>query len=154
MRIFFLLSFLIFPLFTSNSQVAIGYNNDGNTLCFSIKYPKKIWGELRVNTKAYNQATFSYKDRGVTQAYALIRLFSSENVNFYAGGGLGADLLSKYRDNWLSINIPVGLTINPIPRIPSLFFIGEYNPMIITIDENPVIHSFSLGFRINIEKNN
>jgi hypothetical protein len=136
----------------SFSQFAVGYNNDGNSICISSNPLKNLIFEMRVNTTPFNQATFTYKDRGITQAYFLINVFSSDNSNLYAGGGIGADLLSNYRNHWVSVNIPIGLKINPFSKMPQLFLTGEYNPMIITSDDNPIIHSISIGFRFLLEK--
>jgi hypothetical protein len=63
---------------------------------------------------------------------------------------LGANLLSEENDKWLSINIPVGIRINPFNKLPDLFIFGEYDPMIITSDDIPIIHSVSLGFRYRL----
>lgn len=111
-----------------------------------------LWGEFRVNTKSYNQAGWSYNDRGITQIYLLAKIFSSTNVCLYTGGGLGVNLLSEGNDKWLSLNIPVGLRMNPFSKLPNLFLIGEYDPMIITSEGIPVIHSISLGFRYRMSK--
>ena len=133
-------------------QLAAGYNMDGNTLCLSTNPLHKLWGEFRVNTKAYNQASWSYSDRGITQAYMLITIFSSKNVSLYSGGGLGVNSLSEGNDKWLSVNIPLGLRMNPFTTLPNLFLIGEYDPMIITSDDIPIIHCISLGFRYILSK--
>jgi len=131
----------------SNAQLAAGYNSDGNTLSISTNPLHKLWGEFRVNTKAYNQAGWSYNDRGITQAYILTPVFTSKNASLYAGGGLGVNFLSEGEDKWLSINIPVGIRVNPFTSLPDLFITGEYNPMMVTSDGIPVIHTVSLGFR-------
>ena len=138
--------------FSASGQLAVGYNTDGNTLSLSTNPLNKLWGELRVNTKSYNQAVWSYNDRGITQAYLLVQIFSTSNVVLYAGGGIGVNSLSEGNDKWLSINIPLGLRMNPFTKMPNLFLIGEYDPMIITSAGTPVIHSVSLGFRYRLEK--
>ena len=146
----FLTFTLLFALTLSvTGQLAIGYNTDGNTLSLSTDPLKKLWGEFRVNTKSYNQAGWSYSDRGITQAYLLTSVFSATNAILYAGGGLGANLLSE-NDKWLSINIPLGIRSNPFTKLPDLFISGEYCPMIITSEGIPVIHSVSLGLRYRL----
>ena len=133
------------------SQLAVGYNTDGNTISLSTNPLNKLWGEFRINTKSYNQAGWSYSDRGITQAYLLTNVFSATNAILYAGGGLGVNLLSE-SDKWLSINIPLGIRFNPIAKLPDLFISGEYCPMIITSEGIPVIHSVSLGLRYRLIK--
>jgi hypothetical protein len=138
--------------FNAYGQLAIGYNTDGNTLCLSTNPLQKFCGEFRVNTKAYNQADWSYSDRGITQAYLLVTIFSSKNVTLYSGGGLGVNFLSEGSDKWLSVNIPLGLKMNPFSALPDLFIAGEYDPMIITKDDIPIIHCVSIGFRYILSK--
>jgi hypothetical protein len=147
--ILILISVLALPTY---GQIAIGYNTDGNTLCLSTNPMNRFYGELRANTKAYNQAGWSYSDRGITQAYLMVTLFSSKNVSLYSGCGLGANLLSEGKDKWLSVNVPVGIRINPFASLPDLFIIGEYDPMIIALDDIPVIHCMSLGFKYILRK--
>ena len=130
-----------------SAQLAAGYGTDGNTLSLSTDPLHVICGEFRANTKSYNQSDWSHSDVGITQAYLLVRIFSATNVSLYAGGGLGSNLLSKGSDKWLSVNIPLGLRINPFSKFPDLFITGEYNPMIIAEKGIPIIHSVSLGFR-------
>jgi len=141
--------FLFALTLSATGQLAIGYNTDGNTLSISTDPLNKFWGEFRVNTKSYNQAGWSYSDRGITQAYLLTRLFSATNAILYAGGGLGVNFLSE-DDKWLSINIPLGIRFNPFAKLPDLFITGEYCPMIITTEGIPVIHSVSLGLRYRL----
>ena len=145
-------SLLFFLVLSTSGQLAVGYNTDGNTLSLSTDPLKKFQGEIRINTKYYNQASWSYNDRGVTQAYMLMKVFSAASVDLYAGGGLGMNLLSEESEKWLSINIPVGLRLNPFSKFPDLFIIGEYNPMIIAASGVPLIHSVSLGFRYILKK--
>ena len=57
------------------------------------------------------------------------------------------NLLSEGNDKWLSVNVPIGLKMNPFKTLPELFLIGEYDPMIITSEDMPIIHCMSLGFR-------
>jgi len=147
-----ILIFLFLLTFSTYGQLAIGYNTDGNTLCLSTNPLKKFCGEFRVNTKAYNQADWSYSDRGITQAYLLVTIFSSKNVTLYSGGGLGVNFLSEGSDKWLSVNIPLGLKMNPFSTLPDLFIVGEYDPMIITKDDIPIIHCVSIGFRYILSK--
>jgi hypothetical protein len=144
-----IISIIIFLLATSYSfcQLTVGYNMDGNTLIISSNPTKKAWCEFRVSSKDYNQASWSYSDRGITQAYAMISLFSSKNAVLYGGGGVGANLFSSGSDKWVSVNIPVGLRLNPFEKFPNLYLTGEYNPMILLADKVTAIHSVSLGFR-------
>ena len=136
----------------SFAQVAVGYNTDGNTLILSTNPENRVWGEFRVNTKAYNQAPWSYSDRGITQGYFLAELFSAGNIALYAGGGLGVNLLSKDDDKWVSVNIPAGLKMNPFGKLPGLYLFGEYDPMIVVAEGVPVIHCISAGFRFILRK--
>ena len=133
-------------------QLAVGYNTDGNTLCISTNPLHRFSGEFRVNTKEYNQSSWSYSDRGITQAYMIFNLFTSQNASLYCGAGLGVNLLSEESNKWFSINIPVGLKMNPFSKLPNLFLTGEYVPIIITAEGIPIIHSVSLGFRYILSK--
>jgi len=139
-------------IFSAYSQLAVGYNTDGNTLSLSTNPQQKLWGEFRVNTKAHNQAAWSYSDRGVTQAYLLGRIYSSKNVILYSGGGFGVNALSKDEDKWVSVNIPLGIKISPFGTLPDLYLLGEYDPMFIIADNMPVINCISLGFRYVLNK--
>jgi len=145
--------FLFSLTLSAASQLAVGYNTDGNTLSLSTDPLNKLWGEFRVNTKSYNQAGWSYSDRGITQAYLLTSVFSATDAILYVGGGLGANLLSE-NDKWLSINIPLGIRFNPFAKLPDLFISGEYCPMIITSEGIPVIHSVSIGLRYRLSRGN
>jgi hypothetical protein len=138
--------------FSVNSQIAVGYLTDGNTLSLSSNPSHILWGEFRVNTKSYNQSDWSYSDRGITQVYMLSNIFSSGKASLYAGLGFGANLLSKGNDIWISVNIPVGLKMNPFASLPDLYLFGEYTPMIITNEGPPVIHCMSVGFRYILSK--
>jgi hypothetical protein len=144
---------ILFTLTVSSyAQLAVGFNTDGNTLCLSTDLLHKLWGEFRVNTKSYNQAGWSYNDRGITQVYTIVKIFSAKNVNLYSGAGFGINLLSKDEDKWVSVNVPVGIRMNPFNALPDLYLVGEYNPMIIAVDKIPVIHTVSLGFRYILNK--
>jgi hypothetical protein len=147
-----ILLLILLVTFSANCQLAVGYNTDGNTISLSTNPLHKLWGEIRVNTKGYNQAGWSYSERGITQAYIVYTLFSAKSAGLYTGGGLGMNLLSEGSDKWLSINIPVGLKMNPFSKIPDLVIFGEYNPMIIAVEDIPVIHSVSLGFRFVLSR--
>lgn len=147
-----ILIFIVALNFSAYGQIAIGYGTDGNTLCVSTNPVHKLWGEFRVNTKSYNQADWSYNDRGITQAYLLVTIFSSANASLYTGAGLGVNLLSEGNDKWMSVNVPIGLRMNPFSKLPDLYLIGEYDPMVIISDNVPIIHSISLGFRYIISK--
>jgi hypothetical protein len=142
-----LLYFLAAPL---DAQIAVGYNTDGNTLSVSADICDRFTGELRINTKYYNQASWSYNDRGITQLYVLAGLFSTTDATLYAGAGLGINLLSEESGKWVSINIPVGIMINPFSKLPNLFITGEYDPMLIAVEGVPVIHCISAGFRYKL----
>jgi hypothetical protein len=140
-------------IFTASSycQLSVGYSTDGNTLGITTNPLNKLWGEFRVNTKGYNQADWSYNDRGITQAYCMFRIFNSKFVSLYIGGGVGSNLISE-NDKWISGNIPLGIKMNPFVSIPNFYFTGEYNPMIILADGAPIIHSVSIGFRYVLSK--
>jgi hypothetical protein len=148
----FLILFIMMEL-SVRGQIAVGYNTDGNTLCLSYSPINKLWGEFRINTKEYNQASWSYSDLGITQVYCLVSVFSAKDVVLYAGGGLGVNLLSKGSDKWLSVNIPIGLKVNPFNKFPDLYLFGEYDPMFIATKEIPMIHCVSFGFRYVLRKN-
>jgi len=141
-------------VFVAVGQVAIGYQTDGNTLSISTNPLSKFWGEFRVNTKSYSQAEWSYSDKGITQLYGLTRIFTSKIVSLNSGLGVGVNLLSEGSDKWVSVNIPLGLRMNPFPSLPNLYITGEYTPMIIIAEDMPVIHSVSLGFRYLLLKEN
>jgi len=147
-RILILVLFLLTGLTVKTSgQLAIGYNSDGNTLSLSTDPMNKFVGEIRINTKYYNQASWSYNDRGITQVYMLMKVLSVTGADLFAGAGLGMNLLSDESEKWLSLNIPVGIRVSPFAKFPNLFITGEYNPMFITAEGIPIIHSVSLGFR-------
>lgn len=148
----FILLFLFSITQFSYSQLAVGYNTDGNTLSLSLKPFNKMWGEVRVNTTSYNQASWTYSDRGITQAYLMLRILPMSNANLFAGAGLGVNLLSDESPKWMSINIPVGLSLSPFTRFPDLFLTAEYNPMIVPEEGLPVIHTVSLGFRCRLTR--
>ena len=148
-NVFLIFTFLFARILSATGQLAIGYNTDGNTISLSTDPLNRFWGEFRINTKSYNQAGWSYSDRGITQLYLLTSVFSAKNAILYAGGGLGANLLSE-DDKWLSINIPLGIRFNPFVKLPDLFISGEYCPMIITSEGIPVIHGVSLGLRYRL----
>jgi hypothetical protein len=148
-----IISLLLFLIsFSATGQMAVGYGTDGNTLSLSSNPTHKLWGEIRVSTKSYNQADWSYSDRGITQVYMLSNIFTSGKANLYAGLGFGANLLSRGNDIWISVNIPVGLKMNPFASLPDLFLFGEYTPMIIAKEGPPVIHCMSVGFRYILSK--
>jgi hypothetical protein len=152
-KLIFVLSVLFFIMnYSASGQLAIGYSIDGNTLALSTNPLNKLRGEFRVNTKEYNQASWSYSDRGITQAYILVSIFSSGKASLYTGAGTGINLLSESSDKWVSVNIPLGLRMNPFPSLPNLFIFGEYDPMIILKEDTPIIHSVSLGFRYRLGK--
>jgi len=134
-----------------NSQLAVGYNTDGNTLLVSYNPFSRYWCEFRVNTSQYNQASWSYSDRGITQAYFMIKVFNMSNACMYAGTGPGVNLLSD-EEKWISINLPAGISVNPFSKLSNLYFTGEYNPMIVISEGIPVIHTVSLGLRFLLIK--
>ena len=140
---------LFFLTISANAQIGVGYNTDGNTLALSYRpADSRIWGEFRVNTRDYSQSDWLHSDRGITQVYCLASLFTSNGIGFYAGGGVGINLLSTGNEKWFSINVPLGLKLNPFSKFPDLYLFGEYNPMFIAEDNIPIIHSISAGFRI------
>ncbi len=147
-------AFILLFIFTmtqfSYSQLAAGYNTDGNTLSLSLNPFTRLWGEVRVNTTSYYQASWSYSDRGITQAYLMVRILPMTNASLFAGIGAGVNLLSDESPKWMSINIPVGLSLSPFTRFPDMFFTAEYNPMLIPKEGLPVIHTVSLGFRYRL----
>jgi len=132
-------------------QLAAGYSTDGNTLSLSYKPFNKFWGEVRVNTSKYNQSSWLYSDRGITQAYFMARLLSMTNACLYAGAGPGINLLSD-EEKWMSVNIPAGIAVNPFSKLSNLYITGEYNPMIVLSEGVPVIHSVSLGLKFLLVK--
>jgi len=153
-KIFILLALLLTSgFFSMNGQLAVGYNTDGNTFSLSTNPDNKVWGEFRVNTKSYSEATWSYSDRGITQVYALTGIFNARDVILYAGGGVGANLLSN-DEKWLSINIPAGIKVAPFTKFPGILLTGEYNPMFIVEENVPIIHSVSVGIKIILTKGN
>ena len=143
---------LIASALPSYCQLAVGYNTDGNTLCLSYNPLEKLTVEFRANTKPYNQADWEYNDHGITQLYGLVQFFSSEKVSLYAGGGLGSNLLADNSDKWLSVNVPMGIRVNPFASLPNLYIIGEYDPMFVFADDIPMINCMSLGFRYVLRK--
>jgi hypothetical protein len=134
-----------------SGQLAVGYNTDGNTLAVSYNPFSRYWGEFRVNISQYNQASWSYSDRGITQEYFMIKVFNMTNACLYAGAGVGSNLLSD-EEKWFSINIPAGVAVNPFSKLSNLYFTGEYNPMIVISEGVPVIHTVSLGIRFLLVK--
>jgi len=134
-----------------SGQLAAGYSTDGNTLSLSYNPFNKLWGEVRVNTSQYNQASWSYSDRGITQAYFMMKVFSMTNACLYAGAGPGVNLLSD-EEKWISVNIPAGIAVNPFTKLSNLYITGEYNPMIVISEGVPVIHTVSLGLRFLLVK--
>ncbi|HOU95659.1 MAG TPA: hypothetical protein PLN06_03435 [Bacteroidales bacterium] len=135
-----------------SGQLAVGYNSDGNTLSLSTNPINKLWGEFRVNPKSYSQAPWSYSDKGITQAYVLTKIFNTRNIDFYAGGGIGANLLSEDDSKWMSINIPMGIRLLPFEKFSELYLTAEYNPMLIIEEDVPIIHTVSVGVRILLIK--
>jgi hypothetical protein len=148
----FLILLILIPARQTFGQLAVGYGTDGNTLSLSTDPRHVLCGEFRVNTKAYNQSDWSHSDRGITQAYLLVRIFSSTNASLYTGAGIGVNLLTEGSEKWVSANIPVGLRINPFEKLPNLFIVGEYTPMIIIEEDVPIIHAVSIGFRYRLSK--
>ena len=148
----YLLFLLCLVSFPGYCQIEVGYNTDGNTLALSTNSLNKLWGEIRVNTKYYNQASWTYSDRGITQTYFMVNVFNKSNSSLYVGIGAGMNLLSKESDKWFSINIPVGIKISLFKTLPDLAIIGEYNPMFIIQEGVPAVQSVSLGFRYRIIK--
>lgn len=151
MKSLFIILILAATVLPVSGQLAAGYSTDGNTLSLSYKPFNKFWGEVRVNTSQYNQASWTYSDRGVTQAYFMAKLFNMTNACLYAGAGAGVNLLSD-EEKWMSVNIPAGIAVNPFSKLSNLYITGEYNPMIVLAEEIPVIHSVSLGLKFLLVK--
>ncbi len=143
---------LVVSALPSYCQLAVGYNTDGNTLCFSYNPLEKLTVEFRANTKPYNQADWEYNDRGITQLYGIFQFFSSGKVSLYAGAGIGSNLLAENSDKWVSANVPLGIRVNPFASLPNLYIIGEYDPMFVFADDIPMINCMSVGFRYIIRK--
>jgi len=133
------------------AQIAVNYYYDGHTIGLSTNPEKSKWFELRVNTVSYNFSGWQYSDRGITQAYFCFRLFSDPKASLYSGVGVGVPLLSS-EVNWATVNIPVGIQINPFNQLPKLFLTAEYNPMIGVTGDFEITNALSVGFRYVFQK--
>lgn len=152
MKKLFIVLFLIGVLFSAAAQVSVNYYYDGNTLGISSSPDKKSWVEFRVNTTSYNHAPWSYADRGITQAYFCFKLAEENKAALYSGIGGGIPLLSN-EIGWASINVPLGIQIQPSDRFPGLYITGEYNGMAVISDGVDIINTLSFGFKFRIQKN-
>jgi hypothetical protein len=146
MKKLILLLFLAAISYTLKAQFSINYYYDGNTLGISTSPIQNHWWEFRVNTTSYIHSPWSYADRGITQAYYCLKLIGEEKTDLYAGLGVGVPLLSS-EISWASVNIPVGIQINPFKELHNLFIIGEYNAMGVISDDFELINTLSFGFK-------
>jgi hypothetical protein len=137
---------LIVFSFTAKAQFAVNYYYDGNTIGLSTNPEKGHWFEFRVNTVSYIFSGWHYADRGITQAYYCFKLVSEQKASLYAGIGAGVPFLSN-GIGWASINIPVGLQMNPFNQLPRLYLTAEYNPMFGINNDFEIVNTLSVGFR-------
>jgi len=142
--------FVVFSLL-AHAQFAVNYYYDGHTIGLSTNPEKGHWFEFRVNTVSYIFSDWQHSDRGITQAYYCFRLVSEQKAALYGGFGVGAPLLSN-EIGWASINVPVGLQINPFNQLPRLYLTAEYNPMLAVTHDFEVINTLSVGFRYILNK--
>ena len=149
MRYLILLPLMLFCFSPGKSQISVNYYYDGNTVGISADPVNKHWWELRMNTYSYRQTNWSYSERGIIQAYYCRKIFSEQKVDLYAGIGPGAPIFKEDFD-WFSINIPIGLQINPFDKLPAFYIVGEYNPMIVIEDGLDLINAVSIGFKYAI----
>ena len=70
----------------------------------------------------------------------------NEKADLYTGLGVGLPLLSS-EVSWGSINVPVGIQINPFNTLPNLYFIGEYNAMAVVTEDFELVNTLSVGFK-------
>ncbi len=137
---------LIVISFGTKAQFAVNYYYDGNTIGLSTNPEKPHWFEFRVNTVSYIFSNWHFSDRGITQAYYCFRVVTDQKATLYTGIGAGVPLLSD-RIDWASVNIPVGLQVNPFHQLPGLFLTAEYNPMVEVTDDFEITNTLSVGFR-------
>ncbi|MDB4584566.1 hypothetical protein N9164_15550 [Draconibacterium sp.] len=132
--------------FFAKAQISVNYYYDGNTLGISTSTAQKHWWEFRINTTSYIHSQWSYSDRGITQAYYCFKLIKEEKADLYTGLGVGIPLLSS-EVGWASINIPLGIQINPFNSMPNFYFAGEYNGMMVVTEDFELVNTLSVGFR-------
>ncbi len=149
-KIILLISLAVFT-FSVKAQFSVNYYYDGNTVGISTSPAKNNWFEMRVNTTSFRQSTWSYADRGITQAYYCFKLINQDKAALYTGLGLGVPLLSD-EVGWASINVPLGIQINPFNQLPNLFLTGEYNGMFVVTDDSELINTISIGFKYLFKK--
>ena len=137
--------------FSVKAQFSVNYYYDGNTLGISTSQAQKHWWEFRVNTTSYIHSPWSYADRGITQAYYCFKLVDEGKADLYAGLGAGFPLLSS-ENGWGSINVPLGIQMNPFNALPNLYLVGEYNAMAVVTEDFELINTLSLGFKYLFEK--
>lgn len=147
--LFFLLAVLTTSL---KAQFSVNYYYDGNTLGISTSPLNNHWWEFRVNTTSYIHSQWSYADRGITQAYFCFKLIDEEKADLYTGLGAGIPLLSS-EVGWASINVPIGIQVNPFNSLQNLFLTGEYNGMAVFTEDFELINTLSFGFKY-VFKNN
>ncbi|NQU87796.1 MAG: hypothetical protein HQ541_18770 [Mariniphaga sp.] len=137
--------------FSIKAQFSINYYYDGNTMGISTSPAQNHWWELRINTTSYMHSAWSYADRGITQAYYCFKLVSEEKASLYSGLGIGVPLLSN-EIGWASINVPLGIQINPFNQLPNLYLTGEYNGMVGVTDDFDLVNTLSVGFKYLFSK--
>jgi len=143
---FFILFIFMMYANSINAQFAVGYYYDGNMLSLSTNPDARKMFELRVSTISFKHASWTYHQNGVVQGYFLCDLFKNEPFSLYSGIGFGAPFLSSL--DWVSFNIPLGILCNPLNKLPDLYLIMEYLPMIILKKDTDVINTLSFGFKI------
>ena len=137
--------------FIAQARFAVNYYYDGNTIGLSTSPEKQRWFELRVNTTPYIFSGWKNPERGITQAYFCFKVVKEEKASIYSGIGTGVSLLSDHT-GWASVNIPVGLQVNPFSQLPGLYLTAEYNPMIGITNEFDITNTLSVGFRYVFRK--
>lgn len=147
---FLILSLLAIYSTCTNAQIAAGYYHDGNMISLSTNPAASKMYEIRVSTTSFKQAGWNYNQNGVVQGYFFIDLLQNEPFRLYGGLGIGAPLLAdlNWEDQWVSLNIPLGIRCNPFTRFPDLYILGEYLPMITLTEGKDVINTVSFGFKI------
>ncbi|MBT3384626.1 MAG: hypothetical protein HN778_01545 [Prolixibacteraceae bacterium] len=138
--------------FLLKAQLSVNYYYDGNTVGISTSPAQKHWWEFRVNTTSYIHSPWSYAERGITQAYYCFKLIDEEKAGLYTGLGVGLPLLSL-EVGWASINVPVGIQINPFNTLPNLYLTGEYNAMTVVTDDFELVNTLSVGFKYLFKNN-
>lgn len=148
--VFLILSLLAIYSTCINAQIAAGYYYDGNMISLSTNPDASKMYEIRVSTTSFRQASWGYSQNGVVQGYFLFEVLQNEPFRLYGGIGIGAPILSNlnWEDQWVSLNIPLGIRCNPFTRFPDFYILGEYLPMITLTEGKDVINAVSFGFKI------